>query len=268
MKRITSRAFFLPSFDQSIPEGCAVARRTWDNGRPMCDEWPAVAIGESIEIETDMHWLWSATLVAVIDNNRWVIRPIGEKQPLPLPEPVEGKPYVLPYMSGDAWSERPEKGKILAIAGQFYRAKTKPKYLGAGAGYAYTLERVPQEVYARRTGRVALKDRALAGHVGRAIQIGEEWLHIERTEKQAYGDGEGREVFGHILFGAGHYVPADKAEKLNRIWRAAERVASIELSLKVARQDIDYGGNPEAIPGLEADLEAAKTALVKLGGPA
>jgi hypothetical protein len=35
-------------------------------------------------------------------------------------------------------------------------------------------------------------------------------------------------------------------------------IGILDQNCKVARQDLDYGGRPEAIPGLESELAAAR----------
>lgn len=291
MKRIKSQSIYPqtsnPLLKNDPPKGCALASRIgdWSGARPVCEAWPEVAIGEEIEIETTCHWIWRAKLEEVRDADHWVVRisvlrmekknswdreesPVFAKEPLPLPSIVEGHPYVLPYMSGDAWSVRPEAGKVLQIAGAYYKVLGKPKER-RGYGYEYKLTPVTAEAHAKRPGRTSIKDftdpnqtsHHYYGHnVGRIVQIGNEWLHIEKVERVAYGDGEGREIFGYNTFGVGHFVPATKAKKLKTQWDAKEKVRSLELSLRVAKQDLDYGGNPDAVPGLEVELDAARKA--------
>ena len=271
MTTIKSIALYPRDYESCIdktPKGCAVASRVYEHsGHPIDNEpWPALAIGEEVEILTQNHWVWRATVEEVRDANTALVRIVGTKTAMPLPPIIEGQRYVLPYMSGDAWSVRPEAGKILTIGGVFYRVTGKPKPF-CGGGFAYQFTTVTAEAHAKRPGRVAIKNKTDTdrgsifwyGHsVGRCIQIKDEWLHVEKIERQAYGDGEGREVFGYNTYGIGHFVPAVKAAKLNARWEAQEKVRSIELSLRVARQDIDYGGRPEAVPGLVAALEAAQ----------
>lgn len=264
-----------PLFKTDPPKGCAMARRIgdWSGARAICEPWPEVAIGEEIEIETDNHWAWNAILVEVRNDANWVVRIVGDRRAMPLPPVVAGQPYVLPYSSGDAWSVRPEAGKVLLIGEQSYKVVGKPKSDKRTSGYVYQLSPVSPAEYAKRPGRVSIKDLTdpnesshfFYGHnAGRVIQIGMEWLHVEKVTRQAYGDGEGREIFGYNTFGVGHYVSADKAAKLAAKWDAKEKVRSLEHSLKVAHQDLDYGGNPEAVPGLEAKLaEARKAAGIK-----
>jgi len=44
-------------------------------------------------------------------------------------------------------------------------------------------------------------------------------------------------------------------------WEAKEKIRGLELRLRVALQDMDYGGNPDVVPGLERELaEARKSA--------
>lgn len=276
MKRIRSNALYpqtyKPIMKSDPPEGCAVARRKTDNGYQIIKEdWPEVSVGEEIEIETTNHWFWTATVEEVRDADNWVVRIVGEKQAIPLPAIVEGQPYILPYMSGDAWSVRPEKGKILTIGGAYYKVTNKPRRVNSG--YEYQLAPVSAEAHAKRPGRTVIKDLTdpnqtshnYYGHnVGRIVQIGDEWLHVAKVERVPYGDGEGREIFGYNVFGVGHFVPATKAAKLKTQWDAKAKVRSLELSLRVAKQDLDYGGNPDAVPGLEAALaEARKVAGIK-----
>lgn len=290
MKRIKSTPLYPRAYEPLLqsdpPKGCALASRIgdWSGARPVSEPWPEVAIGEEIEIETTNHWLWRATLEEVRDADHWVVRiailrmekknswdreesPVYAKEPIPLPPVVEGQPYVLPYMSGDAWSVRPEKGKILTIGGKYYRVTNKPRRVNTG--YEYQLAPVSAEAYAKRPGRILIKDltdpnpdshRYYGHNVGRIIQIGDEWLHVQKVERVPYGDAEGREIFGYNVFGVGHFVPATKAAKLKAQWDAKEKVRSLELSLRVAKQDLDYGGNPDAVPGLEAELAAARKA--------
>ena len=145
--------------------------------------------------------------------------------------------------------------------------KPKPVAVKGHSGYIYQLTPVTTEAYPNRPGRTIIKDLtdpnasspAYYGHnVGRIFEMGTEFLHVEAVERHAYGSGEGDEIFGHNTYGAGHFVPAAKAQKLRAAWEAKAKVRSLELALKVARQDLDYGGRPEAVPGLEADLAEAR----------
>lgn len=272
MERIKSTPLYPrehePLFPSDPPKGCAVASRIGDYGarRPVCEPWPEVAIGTEIEIETTNHWLWTATVEEIRDADSWVVR-ISAKEPLPLPPIVEGRPYVLPYVSGDAWSVRPEKGKILTIGGAHYKVSGKPRNIGGS--YAYQLAPVSAEAHAKRPGRTIIRDltdpnptsHQYFGHnIGRLVQIGDEWLHVEKVERVPYGDAEGREIFGYNTFGVGHFVPASKAAKMKAQWEAKEKVRAAELHLRVAKQDVDYGGNPDAVPALEAALAEARKA--------
>jgi len=230
------------------------------------EPWPAASIGDEIEVETTNHWVWNAVVANIRDPEAWTVRIVGKKLAMPLPPVVAGQPYVLPYVSGDAWSTRPDKGKILTIDGQAYKVTHAPKRAGMGY-YAYQLAPVSAEARATRLGRVAIKgltdpDRGsyrYYGHnVGRVVAVGGEWLHVERVERQAYGSGEGDQVFGHTTWGVGHFIPAAKAAKLQAMWEKKERIRDLEHELIVARQDPDYGGRPEAVPGLLAALAEAK----------
>ena len=253
------------------PEGCVFAYRYHDGGRQykIGQPWPEFTPGQEIEIETTNHYVWVGRVESRVDEDTIVFRPTGPKVAMPLPPYVAGQPYVLPYTSGDAWSVRPEAGKVLLIAEQPYKVVGKPKSDKRTSGYVYQLSPVSPAEYAKRPGRVSIKDLTdpnasslfFYGHSeGRVIQVGMEWLHVEKVTRQAYGDGEGREIFGYNTFGVGHYVSADKAAKLAAKWAAKEKVRSLEHSLKVARQDLDYGGRPDAIPGLESELAAARKA--------
>jgi hypothetical protein len=253
------------------PKGCVFAYRYHDGGwqYKIGQPWPEFTPGQEIEIETINHYVWNGTVESRINEDTIVFRPTCPKVAMPLPPVVAGQPYVLPCMSGDAWSVRPEAGKVLLIGEQCYKVVGKPKSDKRTSGYVYQLSEVSAAEYAKRPGRIAIKDLTdpnetshfFYGHnEGRVIQIGMEWLHVERVAQQAYGDGEGREIFGYNTFGVGHYVSADKAAKLAAKWDAKEKVRSLEHSLKVANQDLDYGGNPEAVPGLEAELAEARKA--------
>ena len=253
------------------PEGCVFAYRYHAGGKQykIGQPWPEFAPDQEVEIETTNHYVWNGTIESRIDEDTIVFRPSGPKVAMPLPPVVSGQPYVLPYTSGDAWSVRPEAGKVLLIGEQPYRVVGKPKPDKRTSGYVYQLSPVSAENFAKRPGRIAIKDLTdpnqsshfFYGHnEGRVIQIGVEWLHVEKVTREAYGDGEGREIFGYNTFGVGHYVSADKAAKLAAKWAAKEKVRSLEHSLKVAHQDLDYGGNQEAVPGLEAKLAGARKA--------
>ena len=63
-------------YGNDLPEGCALASRIgdWSGARPVSEPWPAVPIGEQIEIETDSHWIWHGTLEQVRDGDHWVVR--------------------------------------------------------------------------------------------------------------------------------------------------------------------------------------------------
>ena len=105
---------------------------------------------------------------------------------------------------------------------------------------------------------------------GRQYKIGQPWpeftpgqeIEIETTNHYVWvGRVESRVDEDTIVFRpTGPKVAADKAAKLAATWAAKEKVRSLEHSLKVARQDLDYGGRPEAIPGLESELAAARKA--------
>jgi len=270
MTRIKSTYIFPGSSNRNakLPENYAEISRqhAYTNALAVKEEWPAVAVGETFEIETTDHWLWTAKLVEVVSNMLWIGEIIGTKKAMPLPPIVEGKPYQLPFMSGDAWSVRPEKGKVLTIEGRHYKTTTKPK--AANGGYIYNLEPVTPEAHAVRPGRVQIKDLTETDpkhfnyyqhNVGRIINVGQEFFHVKSVTRQSYGSGEG-EVFGYQTFGQGNFIPAEKAAKLNAKWEALKLVRSLEHSLKVASQDVDYGGDYEAIPGIKTALEAAKKA--------
>ena len=244
------------------PEGCVFAYRYHDGGRQykIGQPWPEFTPGQEIEIETTNHYVWVGRVESRVDEDTIVFRPTAT--------------WLVSRTScrtppGDAWSVRPEAGKVLLIAEQPYKVVGKPKSDKRTSGYVYQLSPVSPAEYAKRPGRVSIKDLTdpnasslfFYGHSeGRVIQVGMEWLHVEKVTRQAYGDGEGREIFGYNTVGVGHYVSADKAAKLAAKWAAKEKVRSLEHSLKVARQDLDYGGRPEAIPGLESELAAARKA--------
>ena len=254
-----------PLMPNDPPKSCAWATRYNDwRKEHVSPPWPEVSIGAEIEVETLNHWVWSATLESIRDGDYWIVRPI-DKQALPLPPIVPGQPYILPYVSGDAWSVRPQQGLILTIEGQHYKVTHKPKPVGTG--YEYRLAPVSPAEHAKRPGRVKITDHTdpnpgnhhYYGHnIGRVVQVGDEWLHVQEIKCQPYGSGEGDEVFGYTTWGVGHFVPTAKAAKLKAEWEAKEKTRGLELQLRVAQNDLDYGGNPDAVPRLRAVLDEAR----------
>ena len=124
-----------------------------------------------------------------------------------------------------------------------------------------------RKAHAKRLGRTQLEGQQDAdpnshfyyGHsVGQIVEINGEFLHVEKVEREPYRSGEGDAIFGYNTYGVGHFVPQAKAEKLRVMWAAKERIRVLELELRVARQGFDYGGNPYAVPGLEAELAEAR----------
>lgn len=252
--------------------GLAYARRKADNGYLVITEsWPSVAIGEEIHIETTDHWIWTAIVEEIRDEFTLLVRPVGEQQRMPLPQPVDGK-VVLPFRSDDGWSTRPEAGKVLDLNGQYFKVVGKPRQIARGSEFSYTLRPVTGEEYAKRSCQVKITDYTdpnptawqYYGHaIGRAVQVGDEWLAVEKISRQPYGSGERDEIFGHITWGVGHFVPAKKAEKLNALWSAKAKVRDAELSLKVASYGDDFR-DLDTIPEKKAALEAAKAEVAKL----
>ena len=254
------------------PEGCVYARRysIGDKKYMIGQPWPALEVGQRVEVETTNHYVWSGTVERIDSDDDIVLRPSGPKVAMSLPPVTDLSDYRLPYISGDAWSRRPEAGAVLLIEDRPYKVLGKPKKVRGSSDYAYSLREVSPEQYAGRAGRVVIKDftdpnresyRYYMHSVGRIIVRGLEYLHVERIERVAYGDGEGREIFGYTTYGVGHFVAAEKATALAAAWEAKDKIRGLELSLKVARQDLDYSGNPDAVPGLERELaEARKSA--------
>jgi hypothetical protein len=259
-----------PTFKSDPPKGHALIehkRIEWGTGvgNLIGEPWPQFALGEEIEIHDSCEWLWTAT-VTEIRSDRAIVVNINGKTAMPHPPAVIGQPYILPYMSGHAWSTYPEAGKVLRINGEYYKVKGKPKRNGDG-DYAYSVQPVSADDYATRKGRARIKDitdpnseahNYYQRNVGRIIQIGDEYLHVTTVERVAYGNSEG-EVFGYNTFGVGRFVSPDKAEKLKAIWDAQRNIRSLELDLRVARQDPDYGGkDAEQIAEIEQRLNAAR----------
>lgn len=256
-----------PILQSDPPKGCALVNR------PKSAIWPELQVGSKIEIETTNHWIWWGEVVSVQGPDSCVARlqanPESGKflvRRMPLPPVIEGQPYLLPYVSGDAWSTEPKKGAVIRIGEHAYKATAKPKRIGID--YAWQLEKVADEKYAVRAGKTRITDltdpnessRNYVGHnVGRIVEIRGEFLHVKKVERQSIRDDEG-DVIGYVVYGAGNFVPTAKAKKLREAWTKKETIRSLELELRVANQDIDYGGNPEAIPGITAKLEAAKKA--------
>lgn len=271
MITIQSDAIYASSWED---DGCFVARRYYSGGREykIGEPWPALAVGQEIEVETTNHYTWRGTVEEIRDEDTVVFRASAPKVAMPLPPVVDGQPYVLPYSSGDAWSTRPEAGKVLLIQDQPYKVVGRPKdNRGKGGGYIYVLRPVEASAYATRRGRVKITDLtdpnpgslfSCEYNVGRVIKLGEEYLHVTKVERVAYGDGEGREIFGYNTFGVGRFVAAEQATKLSAAWERAKEIRSVEHSIKVASQDLDYGGHPDALPALRAKLEALKAGYV------
>jgi hypothetical protein len=249
------------------PEGCVQVCRYHSGGRQykIGQPWPALSVGQEIEIDTTDHYIWIGTVEAIIDEDTIHFRPSAPKVPMPLPPVIEGQPYLLPYMVGDAWSVAPEAGKVLLIEDQPYKVIGKPKCDRRTGKYIFVLRPVAASEYATRPGRIAIRDytatdprdttRYYRHNVGRIVKIGMEFLHITDVERVSYGSGEGDEIFGYNTIGVGRFVGAEKAAKLDEKWKRADKIRSLELSLKVAGQDFDYGGNPDAIPGIKAEIE-------------
>ena len=258
-----------PLMKSDPPQGCLAAYRYHDGGRQykIGEPWPELAIGEEVEIETTNHYVWQGTVEARIDEDTLFFRPIGQKVAMPLPPVVEGQLYRLPWISGDAWSRKPEAGTVLMIQGKPYKVIGKPKPRRGYSDYDFNLLEVDPKDYATRPGQTVIKDKCdpnptslfyCQHNVGRIVKIGEEFLHVTKVERRPYGGGEGREIYGYNTFGIGQFVTAEKAAKLEKMWQKADKIRSLEQSLKVAGQDLDYGGNPEAIPTLKAQLEVLR----------
>jgi hypothetical protein len=256
------------------PEGCVFVRRysigDSDKKYMIGEPWPTLQVGQRVEVETTNHYIWAGVIERIDSPDDIMLRPSGPKCAMSLPPVTDPACYRLPYISGDAWSVRPEAGKILLIEDRPYKVIGKPKPVRGSNEYAYSLREVPPDQYAGRAGRVVIENltdpnpesyRYYMHSVGRIIVRGLEYLHVERIERVPYGDGEGREIFGYTTYGVGHFVAAEKATALAAAWEAKDKIRSLELSLKVARQDLDYGGNPDACSCLECELaEARKSA--------
>ena len=270
MKTIKARAIYAdpnstPMSKSDPPQGCVMAYRYHSGGREykIGDPWPEFAAGEQVEIETTNHYIWHGTVESRVDEDTIVFRPSGPKVAMPLPPYVEGQSYRLPWMSGDAWLRNPKAGTVILIGEQPYKVIGTPKKVHGD--YNFVLRPVSGSEYATRPGTARITDLTdfnpglfHYGHnVGRIIKIGAEFLHITEVGREAYGSGEG-EIFGYNTVGKGRFVSAEKAAKLDAAWEKSRKIRSLEHSLKVANQDLDYGGNPDAIPSIQAELEALR----------
>ena len=272
MTQIRARAIYAdpnstPMEKSDPPQGCVMAYRYHSGGREykIGDPWPEFAAGEQVEIETTNHYIWHGTVESRVDEDTIVFRPSGPKVAMPLPPYVEGQSYLLPWMSGDAWLRNPKAGTVILIGEQPYKVIGTPKKVHGD--YNFVLRPVSGSEYATRPGTARITDLTDPNpglfhydhNVGRIIKIGAEFLHITSVVRQAYGSGEGDEIFGYHTIGKGHFVPSSaKAAKLYAAWQKARKIRDLEHSLKVANQDLDYGGNPDAIPGIQAELEALR----------
>lgn len=145
------------------------------------------------------------------------LRITGERRPQPMPPVVDGA-IRLPNMSGHAHTRSWGQGSIVRLHDAYYRVARKPRVIGFGASIEYALVPATAEQYATRPGRVEMDDAyAARASVGSAVQTPSgEWLHVTRAVRSAYGSAEG-EVFGHLHYGVGKYVAAEKAAKLNEL---------------------------------------------------
>jgi len=229
---------------------------------PITGPWPALTVGEEIEIEDDHGWLWSAIVDVIQSADSIQIRVIGDKTALPMPPVISGQPYRLPNMSGHAHSRRWKLGSITRIDGQSWRVAKQPRPVKPDHGkIEYILEPATAEQYASRSGEIKMSDqRAAQQSIGSAVQVRDEWLHVTSIDGPSYGSAEG-EYFGTTWYGVGRFVAADKAAKLNaahcraadeKRWGGKEGLAARDAyDAAIAAIPADYGRRHGATLGGE-----------------
>jgi hypothetical protein len=242
-------------------------RKSFLEGDYVDTPWPSLAPGDEIEVAAVDNWMYRGRVEAVVDADTIRLEVI-DRQPAPLPEPAPGGKYKLPLIAENGWYIGALRMNQVFTAGdRRYRITTKPKVRGVWA--EFLVAPASEEAFKKRPGVVKIEDYQDANpdslrfydyNLGRVLKVGDEWLYIEKITRTPYGSGDGTERFGLITRGHGHFVSDAQAKKLRTAWEAKDKVRAIEQRLKVAQQDIDYGGDPAAIGRLTAELNEARKA--------
>lgn len=84
-------------------------------------------------------------------------------------------------------------------------------------------------------------------------------IHIQRVQRESYGDAEGSTVFGYRVVAYGTRVGLDESATINAKWRIRHAVLAAERSLQAARIfHAEGSGSSEQVARCADDLAFAR----------
>jgi hypothetical protein len=220
-----------------------------------CVPGTTVEPGTTVDVEY-LHWLTPVRITEVRPDGLIVGTVAGARRPMPRPTPQNGR-VRLPYLADDAWFTRPRRGAVLVLGGRPYRVTHEPRKIPGTVEYEYRVQPADERAYQTRPGRTVLRDASpddYERHVGRIVEHGGEYLHLERVRRVPV-DAAGIRTWQVV--GEGRYVSAERAVALRARWEAQDRVRQLEAERRRALT-ADYAGRPLA--DIDRDLAAAREA--------